>query len=332
MMEYNQQLKLQAYLDGELPEAEAREVANWLARDREAVALLTELRNTRQALAGFEAGFRVPESEDFYWSKIRREIERLEPVEAPVRPAIPWFKRLRGLLIPAAAAAVLAALVPLYGQRPFVVIDVALFEGLRERLQGLGPVRVDLIGVTSVLGDDASTWLDAPAAGLDEARDVRLRVALQHRDHASAQRLVHPVGLRYRNPPAQFAGNAKCPVRTAAVAAGKPACTKQCGALRVSRGIANGSLAQRQRSLRLAVVQRIGAAHPQRFRCEEAGNPRCEVCRSGARPVKPAAQRQRRIGQQAPGQSDPPQHLSPCPSFRTGSIRSRSIRNSGCRP
>ena len=64
---------------------------------------------------------------------------------------------------------------------------------LRERLQGLGPVRVDLIGVTSVLGDDASTWLDAPAAGLDEARDVRLRVALQHRDHASAQRLVRAV-------------------------------------------------------------------------------------------------------------------------------------------
>jgi|DewCreStandDraft_4_1066084.scaffolds.fasta_scaffold133246_2 anti-sigma factor RsiW len=108
MIEYNQQLKLQAYLDGELPEAEAREVANWLARDREAVALLTELRNTRQALAGFEAGLRVPESEDFYWSRIRREIERLEPLEAPASPSVPWFRRLRALLIPTAAAAVLA--------------------------------------------------------------------------------------------------------------------------------------------------------------------------------------------------------------------------------
>lgn len=108
MMEYNQQLKLQAYLDGELPEAEAREVANWLARDREAVALLTELRNTRQALAGFEAGWRVPESEDFYWSKIRREMERLDSAAASVCPPIPWYKRLRGVLIPAAAAAVLA--------------------------------------------------------------------------------------------------------------------------------------------------------------------------------------------------------------------------------
>ena len=55
-MDYDAQLKLQALLDGELPEAEASEVANWLARDREAAALLEELRNTREALAGFEAG------------------------------------------------------------------------------------------------------------------------------------------------------------------------------------------------------------------------------------------------------------------------------------
>ena len=48
---------------------------------------------------------------------------------------------------------------------------------LRERLQGLGPVRVDLIGVTSVLGDDASTWLDAPAAGLDGPRCASARGA-----------------------------------------------------------------------------------------------------------------------------------------------------------
>ena len=55
-MDYDAQLKLQAFLDGELPEAEANEVANWLARDREAVALLAELRNTRKAMVGFEVG------------------------------------------------------------------------------------------------------------------------------------------------------------------------------------------------------------------------------------------------------------------------------------
>ena len=45
--------------------------------------------------------------------------------------------------------------------------------------QGLGPLRVDLIGVISVLGDDAGRWLAQTTPG--EARDVRLRVALQPR-------------------------------------------------------------------------------------------------------------------------------------------------------
>ena len=51
-MDYDAQLKLQAFLDGELPEAEASEVAKWLARDREAAALLEELRNTARRPGG----------------------------------------------------------------------------------------------------------------------------------------------------------------------------------------------------------------------------------------------------------------------------------------
>ena len=81
---------------------------------------------------------------------------------------------------------------------------------LRERLHGLGPLRIDLIGVTSVLGDDSSRWLDAPASDSGDARDVRLRVALQHRDHASAQRLLREVTALYTCGPAGGGG-----VRTA---------------------------------------------------------------------------------------------------------------------
>ena len=43
MIDHDAEIKLQAYLDGELPEAQGREVANWLARDSEAVGLLGEL-------------------------------------------------------------------------------------------------------------------------------------------------------------------------------------------------------------------------------------------------------------------------------------------------
>jgi anti-sigma factor RsiW len=107
MMKYQDQLKLQAYLDGELPEREADEVANWLARDQGAVALLAEMRGTRQAVTGFEKRIRLPESREFYWSKIQREIERLEP-RKPAPPVVPFLVRLRRLLMPVSAVAMLA--------------------------------------------------------------------------------------------------------------------------------------------------------------------------------------------------------------------------------
>ena len=75
-MEYDAQLKLQAWLDGELPEAEAKEVAKWVAQDPEAALLQGELKNTRQALAAGEKPMQLPESREFFWSKIEREISR----------------------------------------------------------------------------------------------------------------------------------------------------------------------------------------------------------------------------------------------------------------
>jgi anti-sigma factor RsiW len=105
MMDIENQLKLQAYLDGELTEAEARGVADWLARDAEASALGQELRQTREALKGFEEAIKLPESREFYWSKIQREIQRQEG-HAP-RPQAPFLARLQRFLVPAAGLALL---------------------------------------------------------------------------------------------------------------------------------------------------------------------------------------------------------------------------------
>src|SRR3954463_8797743 len=102
-----QQLKLQAFLDGELPETDSREIAAWLARDADATALLGELKNTRNALKGFEPELKVPESREFYWSKIKREIERSAPVVAPVE-TVSLFARLRRVLMPLGAVAAVA--------------------------------------------------------------------------------------------------------------------------------------------------------------------------------------------------------------------------------
>jgi anti-sigma factor RsiW len=106
-MDREAQLKVQAFLDGELPDKEAGEVSAWLARDREAEALLVELRQTHELLAGFEEGGRLPESRDFFWSKIKREIERSERPE-PARTSVPFMARLRRFLLPSTAFALVA--------------------------------------------------------------------------------------------------------------------------------------------------------------------------------------------------------------------------------
>ena len=79
---------------------------------------------------------------------------------------------------------------------------------LAERLKGLGRLRIDLIGVASVFADDDGRWLDA--APLGDARDVRLRVALNHTERSSAERLVREVTALYTCGPAGGGG-----VRTA---------------------------------------------------------------------------------------------------------------------
>ena len=107
-MDYQDQLKLQAYLDGELPEGEAREVSARLARDQESAALLGELRQTRDCLAGFEAEVKLPETREFYWSKIQREIQRLDASQAAPNQAASLWVSLRRFLVPAAGVALLA--------------------------------------------------------------------------------------------------------------------------------------------------------------------------------------------------------------------------------
>jgi hypothetical protein len=78
---------------------------------------------------------------------------------------------------------------------------------LRERLAGLGPLRVDLIGVASIFGDDAGLWLAAASPSAEGAsRDVRLRVALNHAERAGAERLPREVTALYTCGPAGGGG------------------------------------------------------------------------------------------------------------------------------
>lgn len=147
-MTNEQQLKLQAFLDGELPEREAREILVWTQRDAAAAALLAELKNTRQAMAGAAPQMKVPESRGFYWSKIEREIQRLEP-QVKSAPDISIFASLRRFLLPASAVAAL--------------VIAGLFSHFSTPKLGLESVAdADTPTVETALADsDATTYRDA---------------------------------------------------------------------------------------------------------------------------------------------------------------------------
>lgn len=75
-MSEHEQLKLQAYLDGELTEKERPEVAQWLDSSDEARQLLAELQHTRNAVHGDELERKLDCTREFYWNSIAREIEK----------------------------------------------------------------------------------------------------------------------------------------------------------------------------------------------------------------------------------------------------------------
>lgn len=101
-------LKVQAYFDQELSQEEAREVAAWLERDPEARALFAEFSQISQVLQGNELELKLPESREFYWSKIERQIQRQSGASAPATAALPgWSTWWRRVVAPALGVAIL---------------------------------------------------------------------------------------------------------------------------------------------------------------------------------------------------------------------------------
>lgn len=107
-MNQETQLKLQAYLDGELSAVERQEVETLLRQDAGAKDLLTELSQTTTALSGHEGEIKLPESREFYWSKIQREINRSPEIKPAASFSLASWLR-RGLVTAGAAAALVVA-------------------------------------------------------------------------------------------------------------------------------------------------------------------------------------------------------------------------------
>jgi anti-sigma factor RsiW len=105
-MNVEQQLELQAWVDGELPERDARRIAQLASTDPEAKALAAELRMVKAIVHGNEPVVAFPENPDFYWSKIQRQIESADNAQ-PAR--VSWLFAWRRLLAPISAVALIAS-------------------------------------------------------------------------------------------------------------------------------------------------------------------------------------------------------------------------------
>ena len=118
MINHETELKLQAYLDGELSAGEAKAIADLLGRDAGAQALYQELRIAKSLLVENELERTLPESREFYWSKVQRQIERVESTQADglTEPAASrWWPRF---LTPAGVLAALAVFVAVVLRSP----------------------------------------------------------------------------------------------------------------------------------------------------------------------------------------------------------------------
>jgi anti-sigma factor RsiW len=151
-MNLDLQLKIQAFIDRELPPQEALEVADRIAKDAQAKKLHDELRQIRALTVGTEIQRSAPCTPDFFWSQIEREIRSQTSRKA--RPAIElgWIWRL---LAPASALLLMAIL--MLPQRHAVRSEIASASGseVEAAIQGANIVtfRSDSEGVTVV-------WVD----------------------------------------------------------------------------------------------------------------------------------------------------------------------------
>lgn len=121
MITLEQKLKIQAYLDGELSQSEAKKVEFLIASDNEAKQIFEELKCATDLLQNNEPEIKMPISRELFWNRIYNEIQKSEDESISVFDYIRHLKYLllnTKYLVPVAAAII--ALVSI-----FLIKDIA---------------------------------------------------------------------------------------------------------------------------------------------------------------------------------------------------------------
>ncbi|MBL9174958.1 MAG: hypothetical protein JNL10_15575 [Verrucomicrobiales bacterium] len=103
-------LEIQAYVDGELDLARRASVETLCSEDPTARRLLEDLASFRDCIQGHEPEFSVPETREFYWNQIQRQLKSTPSPSAPTLS--PWLGWVRWL-VPVAGLAAVAFLITL---------------------------------------------------------------------------------------------------------------------------------------------------------------------------------------------------------------------------
>jgi anti-sigma factor RsiW len=173
-MNQNLELKLQAWLDGELSATEARRIAGEIAGDTAAGRLVAELQAIKSTLAGNETAPAVPETREFYWSKIERQIQReaRSPRAVPAPRLAAWSRWLPTL----AGFAALACMMLLAVKPP----ALPAFEEISATGEGMEAVTYhdQSAGMTVVwLADtEQAQTIETPAAKTPETGDTQVEM------------------------------------------------------------------------------------------------------------------------------------------------------------
>jgi anti-sigma factor RsiW len=158
-------VQLQAHLDGELTGREMQQVAALLESDADARALFSELQQTRTLLKGNEPEFRLSESREFFWSKIEREIEKLD-AEPASSPATPWVSFVRRHLAAIGGLTVATALV-MFAVFQMNIVSPSMLEEIDNPLDDVGTFsfRSESQKMTLV-------WISNPFVDADDSTDM----------------------------------------------------------------------------------------------------------------------------------------------------------------
>jgi len=141
-------LKLQAWLDGQIPDHESARIAEWAETDPEARELVEELRRVKVLLQVGEKPLKVEDSREFYWDQINRRIDATDVEKPQTESGGPttWMEWCRQWLVPVGGLAAIVLMIATVDIQPENVQPSGEFDGNTQNPRPVEPLLLAPVG------------------------------------------------------------------------------------------------------------------------------------------------------------------------------------------